>query len=812
MLGYKRAGEMIGKMALLYDEPRSAAAIAEEETTVLKLGRDQYTTIVGGKENVIELLAEQASRHLQQHAILADTGEAQGAEEGKAETLIWVGRARPGGGMFARKFPIAMTEEPLLSGVACLAMVAGFFKRPLDIGKLAERQLLGGHRDDLFSIGRLAEANGYMSRLLNLDPGNLHEVVLPGVVQSATGDLAVVYRVSKSEVTIGDPIRGILNIPRQEFAENLDGRILTISFVPDFGAIGIAVTNLYKQFFPLLRPYWPMVRRIVAITLLLDVLTLLPPFFTAILIDNVLVVKDWNLLILMLTGLLVSTLVNLVTGSLREFLMMHLMRRLTGTLFVRFFGHILSLPLARLKKWQTGELMARFEENEKVLDMASNGGLSILMNTIAIFVYLPILFVMDAKLAAVTLVFVVATVGVILFCAPRLRAFERQQFEAGAALDSHTIEVVKGISTIKALAQEETFIKKGKEFFAREMKIQLASERFDNKMELVSNFIQQGSNIALLGFGAWLVLNGSLTPGLLIAFTGIASQVTEAAEGLANFYDEYLELQIALDRINDVLSSPREPLHSEVPCPPLKGHLRFNNVKFSYDPENGPTILSDINLEFLPGEKVAFVGRSGSGKSTLVNLVNRLLDPTEGTVSIDGVDVSKVELSSLRRQIGVVEQVPFIFGGSIRDNISKTDPSLSLDSVVSAATLAGIHEFIDRLPMRYDTRIGEGGRSLSGGQAQRLVIARALATDPQMLILDEATAALDTESERIIQNNLDRIMEARTTLVIAHRLSTIRDADVIIVMDKGMVAEKGTHDELMDMHGIYYYLTMRSEA
>ena len=814
LLGIRKEGSVLGEMSLVYGEPRSAAAIAKGPAKVLRLLREDFEKVVGDDERIRELLSDQASQRLKQtETIVAGAEEKaqQTSEQALPGSRITLERIKTGRLPWNRGLPVARTDTPVLSGLSCLAMIAETFKQPFDWQRLEERQLEADTPDDMHSLSRKAEGAGYLSRLLKLTPGDLAAVTYPAVVSNHAGDMAVAYRITAKEALLVDPVQGVMRIPLAEFLKDWDGQVLTISSVPDFGAIGKKVTALHKQFLPLMRPHLPLIARIVAITVVLNALGLLAPFFTKVLIDDVLAVGDWNLLYLMLAAILMGTIVSMIAGAFREFLSMHLMRRLTGTLFIRFFAHVMALPISVLNKWDTGSVMARFEENEKILGMASSGGMTIFMNTISIVIYTPILFVMEPRLAALVLVVSLLMGAIAIITAPKVRRFENEAFEAGAARDSHVIEVVKGIETIKALAKEKEFSRKGRAFFAKEQSIAYRSERFDNKLELGIEFLDQAADILILGIGAWMVLEGSMSAGLLIAFSGVASQVTDPVEELADFYDEILELRIALDRLNDILGSPREPVQSDVVCPPLKGHIRFEGVNFRYS-DDGPAILSDISLDIQPGQKVAFVGRSGSGKTTLLRMVNRLLEPTEGGIFIDGIDVKRVDLSSLRQQIGVVEQSTFVFSGTIRENIAKAAPSLPLDAVVSAATLSGCHDFISQYPMRYDTRIGEGGRSLSGGQTQRMVIARAIANNPNILILDEATAALDNESERIIQRNLDRIMEGRTTLVIAHRLSTVRNSDLIVVLDEGRIAEKGTHDELMEKRGMYHYLATRSSA
>jgi ATP-binding cassette, subfamily B, bacterial HlyB/CyaB len=285
--------------------------------------------------------------------------------------------------------------------------------------------------------------------------------------------------------------------------------------------------------------------------------------------------------------------------------------------------------------------------------------------------------------------------------------------------------------------------------------------------------------------------------------------VTHPILSLIDLWREFQEVNVALERLNEVFDAKPEEEAAKpglVRLPRIRGHIKFEGVTFRYPTRADKNALQNINLEIYPGQSVALVGRSGSGKSTFANMLLRLHEPNDGRILLDGYDLRQVSISSLREQVGVVPQEIFLFSGTIRENIAFGDPDASLERVVGAAMLAGAHEFISELPLGYETKIGERGQSLSGGQKQRIAIARALFKQPRILIFDEATSALDTESERAIQQNLDRILKDRTTFIIAHRLSTVRNADLIVVMDRGAIIELGTHYSLMEEKGMYYYL------
>jgi ATP-binding cassette subfamily B protein len=284
---------------------------------------------------------------------------------------------------------------------------------------------------------------------------------------------------------------------------------------------------------------------------------------------------------------------------------------------------------------------------------------------------------------------------------------------------------------------------------------------------------------------------------------------------VVDLWREVQEINVAFERLNDVFDSKAEEglaAHALVKMPRIRGHIRFDNVTFRYPTRPDTNALQNVSLEILPGQTVAIVGRSGAGKTTFASMLLRLHQPNEGRIYIDGHDLRQVSIGSLRSQIGVVPQDVFLFSGTIRENISFGEPDAPLERVVGAAMLAGAHEFVSELPLGYETKIGERGQSLSGGQKQRIAIARALFKKPRILIFDEATSALDTESERAIQQNLDQILKDRTTLIIAHRLSTVRNADLIVVMDKGTIREMGNHYSLIEQKGLYYYLNSQQIA
>jgi subfamily B ATP-binding cassette protein HlyB/CyaB len=386
---------------------------------------------------------------------------------------------------------------------------------------------------------------------------------------------------------------------------------------------------------------------------------------------------------------------------------------------------------------------------------------------------------------------------------PVLRARLNEKFNRGAENQAFLVETIGGIDTVKSMAVQPQWAQKWDNqlaaYVAAGFRTTTIGTLANNGVSLVSKLV----TVATIWLGAQLVVEGKLSVGQLIAFNMLAGYVAAPVIRLAQLWTEFQQVGISMQRLGDILNTRPEIAGNKSAMPRIEGHIEFDAVSFRYRPD-APQVLRGISFDVAAGEVIGIVGRSGSGKSTLTKLVQRMYIPDQGRVLIDGVDLATTDATTVRRQLGVVLQENMLFNRSIRDNIALINTGMSLEAVIAAAKLAGAHEFIIELPEAYDTLVGEHGATLSGGQRQRIAIARALIGNPRILIFDEATSALDYESERILKDNMKSICAGRTVLIIAHRLSTVRDANRIVVVDKGQIVEQGTHEELLGLPGGQY--------
>ncbi len=705
------------------------------------------------------------------------------------------------------RYPVFIQQSASDCGAACLVMIAQHWGKKFSLNKVRDLANVDRNGASLRGLIIAAESLGFSTRPIKVALDQLIEQPLPAIVHWEGKHYVVVYEITRREVVIVDPGIGQLSLSHAEFQEKWTGYTLIVTPTALFKEAAEATTPFW-QFFDLMKPYRGVMTEVFAASVLIQIFGLITPIFTQLILDRVVVQRSEVTLFAVGWGLLIFGIFKVIITGLRQYLLDHTANKIDLALIVGFINHTLRLPLSFFESRYVGDIISRVEENRKIRRFLSGESLSIFLDLLTVFIYIGVMFFYSWQLTCLVLLIIPPFSLLAIVSTPFLRRISREIFGAVAKESSYLIEILSGIRTVKSTAVEQTVRWHWEGLLNEEVKKIFSGQVISNRLQIFSSLIESLMTTALLWFGAWLVIQGQLTIGQLMALSMLLVNIISPFKRMVMLWNSYQEVVIAIERISDVLDTEAEEniQSSRQSLPPIAGEIVFKNVTFRYHAESDYNVLESLNFTIQPGQMVALVGRSGSGKTTISKLVLGLYPPTDGKILIDRHDITSIDLRSLRHQVGIVDQDTFLFGGTIRENISLGHPSSSLEDVMEAAHLAGADEFIKRLPMGYETVTGEGGGMLSGGQRQRVAIARALLGKPKLLIFDEATSHLDAESERMIQNNLGDILQGRTTLVIAHRLSTVRHADVILVLDKGVLIEQGTHDELMNKRGHYYYL------
>jgi ATP-binding cassette subfamily B protein len=712
------------------------------------------------------------------------------------------------------RYPVFRAKGQIEGPLACFQMLSKYFglkfRRDI-IRKVLENQLKTAGSISMQACGAIAQSIGLTPQLAQVPAEAINRIKAPVMIRWQDS-FAIIYSITEQELVIATPEQGLMRKRIPQFKEiwGESGEVLLLQ-APQ---VEQKEQFSFWWFVPALMEHKTVFFEVLLASFFVQLFGLANPLISQVIIDKVLGQRSIDTLDILGAFLLGVALFEGLLNGLRTFLFIDTSNRIDVKLSAEVIDHLLRLPQNYFDNRRVGDLVYKFSMMGQIREFMTSTALTVVLDAVFSVVYVAVMLSYSVQLTFVSLAVVPILGLMIVLINPLVLRLIKQRNNRFADSQSYLVEVVSGIQTVKAQNIE---LKSRWEWSSRYAKYITASFKTiitGTAAGTISAFLNQVGNLAQLWVGAYLVLGNEITLGQLIAFRIISGNVTGSLLRFVSVWQSFQEVSMSIDMLKDVVDTPTETSDEDrnnIPLPAIQGQVTYEEVSFRFL-ESGPLQLANVNLEFPAGSFVGIVGGSGSGKSTAMKLLQRLYPPLSGRIFIDGYDIAKVELYSLRSQLGVVLQDTLLFNCSVQENIALSNPDASTDEIVRAAKLAVAHDFIMSLPAGYNTVVGERGASLSGGQRQRLAIARTILQNPKLLILDEATSALDYHSERQVCNNLAEAFAGRTVFFITHRLTTIQNADIIIMMDQGSVVERGTHKELMALKGRYYCLFQQQES
>jgi subfamily B ATP-binding cassette protein HlyB/CyaB len=800
-------GEIFGEKACLMRQEQPASVLAGTDAVLLVIPEKAAHFILERNEKfraVVEDRVRFFERELQRQKRLA--------ERRKRPVILDLASTPRTGEKIIKRFAWVEQAEEMDCGAACLAMLCRHYGINITLGKLRELANVTTQGATLDSLARAGEALGFGARGIQCTFDALAGFELPFIVHWEGYHYTVVYGISKEQVWMADPATGFRKLSVAEFERGWSGTCLV--FTPGQQLVKQeAARSPWLRFIGYLHPYRKILLHLFLATFVIQMLGIVPPMIIQNILDGVLVHQNLGLLHLLILGLVISTVFSQVMSTLRAYLSNYMVRNLDFSMMAQFFKHTMSLPYAFFAKRKTGDILARFSENQTIRAFLTESTVTTLLNLLMVFIYFTILFMYNVTLTLLLIGFVIPIVALTVLVTPKVKEYAREVFTASTDAQSFLMEALGGIETVKGMGSERPVRLKWEKKYVKALETQYRAQSFNILVGLASQVLNAATTIVILWAGATLVLDRALTIGQLMAFNALMGSVLGPLMGLVGLWSRMADATVAMERLGDVLDIEPEQkpadLASRVVLPDLQGELKLERLYFHYGAEDTPWVLEDLSIDIRPGELVAVVGRSGSGKTTLAKLLVGFYPPSEGKIFVDGYEMGTIDKDYYRAQVGYVMQSNLLFSGTVAENIASGDDSPDRRRIEEVAKMADAHAFISKLPLGYEQVVGERGVGLSGGQVQRLCIARALYHDPRLLVFDEATSALDTQSESNIMANMEAILAGRTAVIIAHRLSTIMRADKIVVLYEGKIVEQGRHEALLARRGMYYELVQK---
>ena len=714
-----------------------------------------------------------------------------------------------------KKFKIIKAKGELREPLACLQMLAIEMNLPYRVDaieKILRETINRGKKPTIQLLGGITSMMGLHSSTAKVNPKMGTRLPSLSII-SWEKSFAIVKDSNSKFLEIISPSEGLIRIQPDKFSETFEKGFIELLLVEKSEQTPESKFGI-QWLLPAINRYKNVLIQVLIASFVVQLFGLANPLMIQVIIDKVISQRSLDTLQVLGLALVVVTILGGIISSLRTFLFAETTNRIDTRLGAEVIDHLLRLPLNYFDRRPVGELGSRIAELEKIRNFLTGQALTTILDAAFSLIYIVVMVIYSWLLTLIALGVVPIQILITIVGTPLIRRQIREVAKENASTQSHLVEVLTGIQTVKAQNVERVSRWKWQDLYSGYISKSFQKTITGTALGETSQVLQQLSQLIVLWVGATLVLKGQLTLGQLIAFRIISGYVTQPLLRLSTIWQNVQELRVAFERLGDIIDTPEESNEADkgkIPLPSISGKINFKNVRFSFE-SGQPEILKNINLEVNEGKFVGIVGQSGSGKSTLMKLLPRLYNPDSGKILIDGYDINKVELYSLRRQIGIVPQEPLLFAGTINDNIALTDPEAPSDEIVKVAKIASAHDFIMDLSEGYSTNIGERGAGLSGGQKQRIAIARTLLSNPKLLIMDEATSALDYETERKVCDGLKSSCKNSTVFFITHRLSTVKNADLIVMLHQGSIVEMGTHEELISLKGRYFALYRQQES